>query len=118
MLKILVSLTAATALTFGTLAAVPATQAAPRDSQQISWKQIKKNNTQTSCWTAINGKVYDVTEWITKHPGGSERILGLCGKNGSRMFGIQHSGQMTPESVLASYQIGVIKKKKKSSARR
>jgi cytochrome b involved in lipid metabolism len=55
--------------------------------------------------------VYNVTNWINQHPGGSSRILALCGKNGTFMFDGKHSGQSAPENVLASYQIGVLKKR-------
>jgi len=87
--------------------------AAPNTTKQITWQQIKKNNKSSSCWTVVNGKVYNVTKWINQHPGGSSRILGLCGRDGSSMFTGQHAGQSAPLSVLASYQIGVLKKKKK-----
>lgn len=63
----------------------------------------------TSCWTTVNGGVYDVTSWINQHPGGSEAILSLCGKDGSGAFTDQHGGQMQPEQELASFKIGVLK---------
>lgn len=64
--------------------------------------------TQASCWTAINGKVYDVTSWISKHPGGARAILGLCGKDGSSAFNGQHGGQARPASELATFIIGTL----------
>lgn len=91
----------------------PVIHAAPNTTKQITWQQIKKNNKSSSCWTVINRKVYNVTPWINQHPGGASRILGLCGRDGSSMFTGQHAGQSAPLSVLASYQIGVLKKKKK-----
>jgi cytochrome b involved in lipid metabolism len=60
----------------------------------------------TSCWTAINGKVYDVTSWIDQHPGGRDAILSLCGKDGSSAFNDQHGGQRRPAQELASFYIG------------
>ncbi len=63
----------------------------------------------TSCWTTINGGVYDVTSWINQHPGGPGAILSLCGKDGSSAFTDQHGGQMQPEQELASFKIGVLK---------
>src|ERR1700733_8583211 len=41
--------------------------------------EVAEHNSATSCWTAINGGVYDVTTWINQHPGGPEHILALCG---------------------------------------
>ncbi len=62
----------------------------------------------SSCWTAVNGSVYDVTSWINKHPGGSRAILGMCGKDASSAFDNQHGGQSRPEAELASFKIGVL----------
>jgi len=62
----------------------------------------------TSCWTVINGSVYDLTAWITKHPGGKKAILGLCGKDGTQAFMGQHGGQEDPERELASFRIGAL----------
>jgi cytochrome b involved in lipid metabolism len=71
--------------------------------------QVATHNNRSSCWTAINGNVYDVTSWISRHPGGSDAILYLCGKDGSAAFNDQHGGQGRPESELASFKIGVVK---------
>lgn len=62
----------------------------------------------SSCWTAINGKVYDVTAWISQHPGGQRAILGLCGKDGSAAFNGQHGGQGRPAAELRQFLIGTL----------
>jgi cytochrome b involved in lipid metabolism len=100
------------ALTLSLVLGAAPVQAAPNTTKQITWQQVKKNNKASSCWTVINGKVYNVTRWIRQHPGGSQRILSLCGKNGSAMFSGQHAGQSAPENILKSYQIGVLRKKR------
>lgn len=63
-------------------------------------------NTQ-SCWSIINGKVYDLTSWISEHPGGSGSIKRLCGVDGSEDFNDQHGGESRPERELAAFFIGV-----------
>lgn len=63
-----------------------------------------------SCWTIVNGSVYDVTAWIGKHPGGADAILSLCGKDGTVAFEGQHGGQRRPEAELASFKIGALVK--------
>lgn len=68
--------------------------------------QVALHKDATSCWTAINGKVYDVTSWINQHPGGPEAILSICGSDGSAAFNAQHGGQRRPESELANFYIG------------
>jgi uncharacterized membrane protein len=67
---------------------------------------LKKHATATSCWSAINGNVYDLTKWINRHPGGSSVIKGLCGRDGTAGFNGQHGGQGRPASELAAFKIG------------
>jgi len=62
----------------------------------------------SSCWTAINGQVYDLTAWISKHPGGAANILRICGIDGTAGFEQQHGSQTRPEAILGSFKIGVL----------
>ena len=57
-----------------------------------------------SCWTAINGQVYDITSYINQHPGGSAILRG-CGVDGTHLFnGVgAHRGTI---GQLSSYIIG------------
>ena len=67
---------------------------------------LKKHATAASCWSAINGDVYDLTKWISQHPGGQSTIKALCGIDGTAMFNNQHGGQSRPVSTLINYKIG------------
>ncbi|HEV7449093.1 MAG TPA: cytochrome b5-like heme/steroid binding domain-containing protein [Candidatus Paceibacterota bacterium] len=67
--------------------------------------QVSAHNSSASCWTAINAKVYDVTSWISQHPGGAGAILSLCGKDGSAAFNGQHGGERRPEAELATFYL-------------
>ena len=40
-----------------------------------SKEEIKKHNNNNSLWLVCNTKVYDITSFINKHPGGSEILL-------------------------------------------
>ena len=68
--------------------------------------QVMQHNSAQSCWSAINGNVYDLTDWINQHPGGPEAILSLCGTDGSAAFNDQHGGQRRPANELAGFLIG------------
>ena len=68
--------------------------------------QVKAHATASSCWTAVNGKVYDVTSWISQHPGGAGAIISMCGIDGSSAFNGQHGGQRRPATELASFLLG------------
>ena len=62
----------------------------------------------SSCWTVIRGEVYDLTEWISKHPGGADKIIQLCGIDGTAKFVGQHGGSEKQETALATFKIGVL----------
>jgi cytochrome b involved in lipid metabolism len=68
--------------------------------------QVATHAGRSSCWTAIEGQVYDLTQWIGEHPGVQQAILGLCGKDGTAEFDYQHGGQSRPARELASFLLG------------
>lgn len=71
--------------------------------------EVKANNTPAKCWSVVNGKVYNLSSWINKHPGGSGAIIRMCGVDATDAFMGKHGGQARPESELANYFIGVLK---------
>ena len=72
-------------------------------------EEVARHNSKESCWTAIRGEVYDLTNWIDKHPGGADKILKICGKDGTDLFVKQHGGKEKPEKVLGNFRIGALK---------
>jgi len=73
-------------------------------------EQVKANNTAQKCWSAINGQVYDLTTWISSHPGGAGAITSLCGTDGTSAYINQHKGQSQPASRLSGYLLGPLAK--------
>ena len=41
---------------------------------------IKKHNNARDCWIVVEGKVYDVTDFLKDHPGGPAVILKYAGR--------------------------------------
>jgi cytochrome b involved in lipid metabolism len=82
-----------------------ATSNAPKS---FSLAQVAQHNSASSCWSAINGQIYDLTSWINQHPGGSQAILIICGKDGSSAFNDQHGGQRRPANELTGFAIGAL----------
>lgn len=48
--------------------------------------QIRQHTSQESCWFVRDGRVYDATSFLSKHPGGAAAILGQAGKLGGRIW--------------------------------
>ncbi len=87
----------------------PTTSPSSAGAPSYTMAEVAKHATASSCWTAINGKVYDVTRWISRHPGGQRAILSLCGTDGSAAFNGQHGGQSRPAAELAGFRIGSLR---------
>lgn len=95
--------TATTSTTNTTPSPAPATA-----EKTYTLADVALHNNATSCWSAVNGAVYDLTSAIDKHPGGPEKMKSICGKDGSTAFTNQHGGQEKPEMFLAQLKIGVL----------
>lgn len=77
-------------------------------AKTFTMAEVATHKDATSCYTVIRGNVYDVTSWISQHPGGAEAILSLCGKDGTTAFVDQHGGRPRQENELATFQIGTL----------
>lgn len=89
-----------------TVTATP--EPAPTKPSGYTLAQVAEHATKESCWTTINGSVYDITSYIPRHPGGERNIMKVCGKDGTSLFEGQHGGDSKPESRLASFRIGAL----------
>ena len=68
--------------------------------------QVAQNSDATSCWASVDGSVYDLTEWISEHPGGSREIEALCGTDATAAFQRQHGSNAEAQRELAGFKIG------------
>jgi cytochrome b involved in lipid metabolism len=67
---------------------------------------IQNRNTLDNCWTVVRGQVYNLTDFISKHPGGADAVSQLCGVDGTDKFVGQHGGSRLQESTLEDYKLG------------
>ncbi|KAJ5123774.1 hypothetical protein N7448_009871 [Penicillium atrosanguineum] len=69
----------------------------------ITKTDLGQHNSRKSCWVAIYGSVYDVTEFLNNHPGGANVILRYAGKDATDGFNSVHSPDVLedlPETSL------------------
>jgi len=69
-----------------------------------SWKELAKHNIEKSAWIAVRGKVYNVTDFIKKHPGGEDVLLFAIGRDATLVFETYHDFKVY--DVLQKYCIG------------
>jgi Cytochrome b5-like Heme/Steroid binding domain len=77
-------------------------------SGKITLDQLKQNKTSQSCWVGVQKKVYDLTKYEMKHPGGKELFNG-CGKEIDSLFPAHPGGRFDkPENLetIKPYFIG------------
>lgn len=84
----------------------PTTPDSGTQSTGITQSQVAQHNDASSCWTIVDGKVYDLTDWINKHPGGKSAILRLCGVDGTTAFARAHGSSRKAQSALVAFFIG------------
>lgn len=63
-----------------------------KDSSTISEETLAMHSTENDCWISYDGAVYDVTEFLPKHPGSAAAIIPYCGtsENFASAFEGQH----------------------------
>jgi cytochrome b involved in lipid metabolism len=83
-----------------------ATPSATTALTKLTLDEVKKHDSSTSCWSIVYGNVFDLTKWITKHPGGAEKIRAICGKDGTTSFEKQHTGDGGAAKQLSNYFLG------------
>ncbi|KAL1356041.1 hypothetical protein HN51_008017 [Arachis hypogaea] len=58
----------------------------PTISNFYSMKDASKHSTKDDCWIVVNGRVYDVTQYLDDHPGGDDVILAATGRDATDDF--------------------------------
>ncbi|KAF8607785.1 hypothetical protein BDV93DRAFT_279525 [Ceratobasidium sp. AG-I] len=72
----------------------------PRDPEKL------KHNTREDCWIVIRGQVYNITDFIPKHPGGAKPILANAGKDVTEIFESIHAKGLLEKMLKPSQHIG------------
>jgi cytochrome b involved in lipid metabolism len=75
-------------------------------SSTLTLADISSHSSKDSCWSTIEGKVYDLTSFISKHPGGADAILSICGKDGSELFDGKHGMDPRAKGLLPNFYLG------------
>lgn len=74
----------------------------------VSLEQLMKHNKRTDAWLAIRGIVYNITEYMSFHPGGEEELMRGVGTDATKLFNNVHPW-VNYESLLKSCIVGRLK---------
>lgn len=68
--------------------------------------QVATHATSSDCYLIINNNVYNVSDYLSRHPGGQSSIISRCGHEVSGIFASIHSNRAW--DLLTNYKIGQI----------
>ncbi|KAI0302338.1 glyoxylate dehydrogenase [Multifurca ochricompacta] len=88
---------------------------ASNSSPLISSETAKQHASRDSCWIIVHGSVYDVTDFLDEHPGGSQIILKYAGQDATEAYEPihppdaittnlpknKHLGPVDPDTIVA-----------------
>lgn len=92
-----------------TWVAVFSERPAPADSAPASGytlDEVAAHATRTDCWMAIDGGVYELTDYVARHPTPIGRHCGTDASDGMRTKGVGRSHSAFAWQQLAGYRIG------------
>ena len=75
--------------------------------KQYTKEEVSLHNTKEDCWIIINNGVYDVTEFLSIHPGGDSILASQGGKDATEFFEELHRPEIIDE-VASDYKIGIL----------
>jgi cytochrome b involved in lipid metabolism len=52
----------------------------------VTQAELRRHTSRSSCWICLDGLVFDVTEWLRRHPGGPSVLIRRGGTDVSREF--------------------------------
>lgn len=90
---------------------VPTFAQSDSEGRVISLEELAENNHADSCWKAIDGRVYDITEYIDEHPTPASVLTDWCGKESTDAWYDKGNGRAhSPgaEALLAQFDIGAL----------
>ncbi|KAF8642316.1 hypothetical protein AX16_009586 [Volvariella volvacea WC 439] len=74
----------------------------------MTWtlEQVALHNSQSSCWVIIQDQVYDVTEFLSDHPGGADVILKYAGRDATKVYEPIHPQDALQKNLPPSKHLG------------
>jgi len=89
------------------------TAACSKTPQLYTWSEISKHNKPKDAWLVLEDKVYDISNWMFKHPGGKDVIASYAGQDATDPFNAFHPELQLSKKYLPAFYIGDLDKNDK-----
>ncbi|KAM6937416.1 acyl-CoA Delta-4 desaturase-like [Xenentodon cancila] len=77
-----------------------------RDTGVYTWEEVQKHRSRNDQWLVINRKVYNITQWAKRHPGGFRVISHYAGEDASEPFAAFHPDQKFVHKYMKPLLLG------------
>ncbi|XP_020625483.1 acyl-lipid (8-3)-desaturase-like [Orbicella faveolata] len=74
--------------------------------RQFTWEELSLLNKEDNAHVAVRGKVYDVSKFLNRHPGGKDMLLMGAGRDVTIVFETYHAFSDSVQKVLEKYYVG------------
>merc|ERR1712176_270547 len=81
-------------------------RAEPTLLRRITWQELQSHKHAEDLWVAIEGKVYDLTQFAKRHPGGSYILAHVAGTDATVTWQQQHGSSQHVRSIMAAFCMG------------
>jgi len=92
----------------------------PGDGQgdRFSREDVRQHSKPDDKWIVIDGRVYDITTWVHKHPGGPIVIGHYAGQDATGAFEAFHKDMKVVSKYMAPLEIGTVEPDKDEEIRK
>jgi len=73
---------------------------------KVTWEDLAKHNLPNDLWVAIRGKVYDLTQYQHRHPGGFRLMQLGAGRDVTHLFEAYHPLKVIDSDILDKFLVG------------
>jgi cytochrome b involved in lipid metabolism len=79
----------------------------PQQPRKISKAELAEHTSKYDCWTAYNGRVYDISRYMPYHPGGEKKLMLGAGKDCTELYNRYHSW-INIDNMLGACLVGYL----------
>uniref|UniRef100_A0A3P9P5Y7 Fatty acid desaturase 2 n=1 Tax=Poecilia reticulata TaxID=8081 RepID=A0A3P9P5Y7_POERE len=84
----------------------PAEPGSGKAAGVYTWEEVQKHRNRNDQWLVVNRKVYNISQWVKRHPGGSRVIGHFAGEDATEVFAAFHPDQKFVQKFLKPLLIG------------
>ncbi|KAI8624997.1 glycolate oxidase [Xylariaceae sp. FL1651] len=75
----------------------------------VDGAEVAKHSTKQDCWVVINGKVWDVSEFLDSHPGGASVIFKYAGQDATEAYDEVHDPELVTSTLPPGKCLGSVR---------